>query len=79
LRKLKKVKIQLKEKFDIKDLKILKYFLGIKIAHSTKRLFIKDTLDLLKETGKLGSKPVNTPIDGRHKINTKDGKPLEDV
>jgi hypothetical protein len=57
----------------------LKYFLGIEIAHSTKGLFIsqrKYTLDLLKETGKLASKPISTPIDGRHKLNINDGKPL---
>ena len=43
--------------FEIKDLGRLKYFLGIEIAHSTKGLFNsqrKYTLDLLKETGKLG-------------------------
>jgi Reverse transcriptase (RNA-dependent DNA polymerase) len=82
LEKIKKVKTQLKEKFDIKDLGILKYFLGIKISHSTKGFFISQTkynLDLLKETGKLGSKPINTPIDGQHKLNTKDEKSLEDV
>ena len=47
--------ITLKENFDIKDLGKLKYFLGIKIAHSNKGLFlsqIKYTLDLLKEIGK---------------------------
>jgi Reverse transcriptase (RNA-dependent DNA polymerase) len=73
---------QLKNKFDIKDLGVLKYFLGIKIAHSTKGLFIsqrKYTLHLLKETCKLASKPISTPIDGRHKLNINDGKPLEDI
>jgi hypothetical protein len=34
---------------------------------------------LLKEIEKLGSKPINAPIDGRHKLNTKEGKPLDDV
>jgi hypothetical protein len=29
-----------KENFNIKDLGLLKYFLGIEIAHSPKRLFI---------------------------------------
>jgi Reverse transcriptase (RNA-dependent DNA polymerase) len=53
---IKLVKSKLKEKIDIKDLKLLKYFLGIEIAHSSKGLFIsqrKYTLDLLKETGKI--------------------------
>jgi Reverse transcriptase (RNA-dependent DNA polymerase) len=50
------IKNSLKQKFDIKDLEKLKYFLEIKIAHSSKGLFIsqrKYTLDLLKETDKL--------------------------
>jgi ribosomal protein S8 len=36
LKEINRVKMQLKEKFDIKDLRLLKYFLGIEIAHSTK-------------------------------------------
>jgi hypothetical protein len=46
----------------------LKYFLGIDIAHSSKRFFIsqrKYTLDILKEIGKLGCKPTSTPIDSK--------------
>jgi Reverse transcriptase (RNA-dependent DNA polymerase) len=35
---IKKVRSQLKEKFDIKDLGLLKYFLEIEIAHSLKGL-----------------------------------------
>jgi Reverse transcriptase (RNA-dependent DNA polymerase) len=53
---IKMVKSKLKEKIDIKDLGLLKYFLRIEIAHSSKGLFIsqrKYTLDLLKETGKI--------------------------
>jgi Reverse transcriptase (RNA-dependent DNA polymerase) len=34
------VKAFLKKKFDIKDLRKLKYFLGIEIAHSNKDLFL---------------------------------------
>jgi Reverse transcriptase (RNA-dependent DNA polymerase) len=40
LKEIKRVKIQLKDKFDIKNLGILKYFLGIEITHSSKYLFI---------------------------------------
>ena len=73
--KINEVKKYLKEKFEIKDLGRLKYFLGIEITHSTKGLFIsqrKYTLDLLKETGKLGSKPASTPIDSKILLNFKD-------
>jgi Reverse transcriptase (RNA-dependent DNA polymerase) len=76
------IKRDLKQKFDIKDLGKLKYFLGIEIAHSFKGLFIsqrKYVLDLLKETGKLGCKPISTPIDPNIKLNTEDGEPLKDI
>lgn len=51
-----KLKDLLKE-FDIKDLRLLKYFLGIEVARSKAGIVIsqrKYTLDLLVETGKLG-------------------------
>jgi Reverse transcriptase (RNA-dependent DNA polymerase) len=76
------IKNSLKQKFDIKDLGKLKYFLGIEIAHSSKGLFIsqrKYVLDLLKETGKLGCKPASTPIDINMKLNAEDGELLEDI
>jgi Reverse transcriptase (RNA-dependent DNA polymerase) len=76
------VKTYLKEKFDIKDLGKLKYFLGIEIAHSGKGLFLsqrKYTLDLLKETGKLGIKPANTPMDTNNKLEPESGEPLKDI
>jgi Reverse transcriptase (RNA-dependent DNA polymerase) len=79
---IKRVKARLREKFDIKDLGLLKYFLGIEIAHSPKGIFIsqrKYTLDLLKETGKLGCKPTSTPIDSKVKLNTEDGEQLGDI
>jgi Reverse transcriptase (RNA-dependent DNA polymerase) len=82
LEEIKRVKMQLKENFDIKDLGLLKYFLGIEIAHSPKSIFIsqrKYTLNLLRETGKIGCKPSSTPIDSKNKLNTEDGEPLENV
>jgi len=48
----------------------LKYFLGIEIAHSSKRLFIsqrKYIIDLLREAGKLECKPASTPMDRKYK------------
>ncbi|WMV48782.1 hypothetical protein MTR67_042167 [Solanum verrucosum] len=63
-------KCLLKE-FDIKELGKLKYFLGIEVAHSKQGIFIsqqKYVLDLLKETGKLGCKPVATPIEYNHRL-----------
>jgi hypothetical protein len=55
---------------------LLKYFLVIEIAHLPKDIFIsqrKYTLDLLKETDKLGCKPATTPIDSKVKLNTENG------
>jgi hypothetical protein len=36
-------------------------------------------LDLLKETRKLGCKPISTPINPNVKLNTEDGEPLKDI
>ncbi|XP_043694033.1 uncharacterized mitochondrial protein AtMg00810-like [Telopea speciosissima] len=75
------MKQHLKEKFDIKDLGKLRYFLGIEVASSNKGLFIsqrKYALDLLKETRKMGAKPVDSPMDYNSKF-LDDSTPLPDV
>jgi ribosomal protein L5 len=82
LKEIKRVKDKLKEIFDIKDLGLLKYFLGIEIAHSLKGIFIsqrKYTLDLLKEIEKLGCKPISTPIDSKVKLNIDNGEPVYNI
>lgn len=59
------VKRQLHDKFKIKDLGDLKFFLGLEVARSVKGLHVcqkKFVLDLLKDTGFLESKPVSTPM-----------------
>ena len=63
-------KCLLKE-FDIKELGKLKYFLGIELAHSKQGIFISQqryVFDLPKEVGKLGCKPVATPIEYNHRL-----------
>ena len=57
--------------FEIKDLGQVKYFLGMEIARSREGLFVnqrKYILDLLKETGMLGCRPAETPIDPNVKL-----------
>src|SRR5262245_56900321 len=52
--------------FEVKDLGQVRYFLGMEIARSTKGISVsqrKYVLDLLTETGMLGCKPSDTPIE----------------
>ena len=70
-----RLKTVLSKEFEIKDLGTLRYFLGMEVARSSKGIFVsqrKYTLDLLKETGMLGCKPSNTPMDPFNKIGSKE-------
>ena len=51
--------------FHTKDLGMLRYFLGVEVMRSKHEIFLsqrKYVLDLLFETGKLGSKPCSSPM-----------------
>ncbi|KAM7509738.1 hypothetical protein LguiB_008613 [Lonicera macranthoides] len=66
--------------FHTKDLRMLKYFLGVEVTRSKKGIFLsqrKYVLDLLAETGKLGAKPCSTPMIPNVQL-TKDGPLFED-
>ena len=55
----------LHSQFHTKDLGMLKYFLGVKVMRSKRRIFLsqgKYALDLLSETVKLVAKPCHSPI-----------------
>ncbi|MCH80620.1 cysteine-rich RLK (receptor-like protein kinase) 8 [Trifolium medium] len=57
--------------FDVKDLGKLKYFLGMEFARSKEGIFLnqcKYILDLLKETGMMGCRAVETPMDPNVKL-----------
>ncbi|KAL9447690.1 hypothetical protein AB3S75_015212 [Citrus x aurantiifolia] len=65
------LKQRLAKKFQTKDLGVLKYFLGMEFARSKEGIFVnqrKYVLDLLGETGLLGCKMVETPIDPNLKL-----------
>ena len=52
--------------FEIKDLEALRYFLGMEVARSKQKIVDsqqKHILDLLKETGMSGCKPLDNLID----------------
>ncbi|KAK0577899.1 hypothetical protein LWI29_001989 [Acer saccharum] len=72
----------LAKEFEIKDLGSLKYFLGMEVARSKKGIVVsqrKYILDLLKETGMLGCKPADTPMESSYKISFKEDSPLVDT
>ncbi|XP_019057331.1 PREDICTED: uncharacterized protein LOC104807063 isoform X1 [Tarenaya hassleriana] len=73
------IKLYLKTVFDIKDLGPLQYFLGIEVTRDTNDIFLsqrKYILDLLTETGKLGTKLVRTPLE-EHFKDQREGECLE--
>lgn len=66
-----KLKRLLASEFEIKDLGTLRYFLGMEVARSKAGIVIsqrKYILDLLTETGMLGCKPAETPMDPNLKL-----------
>ncbi|XP_058732740.1 uncharacterized mitochondrial protein AtMg00810-like [Vicia villosa] len=75
------VKQFLHNKFKIKDLGKLRYFLGFEIARSANGIFLnqrKYTLELLEDSGLLASKPSPILIDPSSKLSAHDGQPMED-
>lgn len=69
---IKALKEQLQQTFEVKDLGQMRYFLGMEVAKSKEGILIsqrKYTLDLLKETGKLGCRPASTPLEPNWKVS----------
>ena len=61
----------LAKEFEIKDLGALRYFLGMEVARSKAGISVsqrKYVLDLLKDTGMIGCKPADTPMDSTNKF-----------
>jgi len=63
----------LDNKFKLKDLGALKYFLGLEITRTTKGMSLcqrKFTLELLSDTGILACKPSNVPMEQSLKLSS---------
>lgn len=67
--------------FKMKDLGVLKYFLGLEIARSSQGIFMsqrKYALDIISETGLFGAKPAEFPMEQNHKLALAEGQLLDD-
>lgn len=67
--------------FHMKDLGVLKYFLGIVVARSPAGIYLcqrKYTLDIISKIGLMGVKPVSFPLEQNHKLALAKGEPLPD-
>lgn len=81
-REIAQLKKFLATEFEIKDLGELKYFLGVEVARSKDGFFVsqrKYVLDLLRDTGKTGCRPADTPYDPNTKLSSDEGELVDDV
>ena len=78
--KIAHLKRLLAQEFEIKDLSKLRYFLRTEVTRSDKEIFIsqkKYILDLLEETGMLGCKPADSPIEANHRLQAEVGDSID--
>lgn len=81
IEEIEKLKKFLNEKFKLKDLGQLKYFIGLENARNEQGISLNRrhyALQLLKDTSFLASKPSSTPIDANVKLRKESGELLDD-
>jgi hypothetical protein len=72
----------LKQKFKMKDLGELRYFLGIEVIQSPKGIWLLQrqyASNKLSEYGMTGCKPISIPLEQNVKLSADEGDPLEDT
>lgn len=78
---LDELRIKLNQCFRLKDLGLLKYFLGIELSRSSRGIFLSQrhyTLSLLDDVGLLGCKAAFVSLDPLLKLSIFDSNPLHD-
>ncbi len=72
----------LKQKFKMKDLGELRYFLGIEVIQSLKGIWLLQrqyALNKLTEYGMMGYKPISIPLEQNVKLSADEGDLVEDT
>jgi hypothetical protein len=77
-----KCKKRLASEFEMKDLGLMHYFLGLEVWQSPERIFLnqgKYTIEILKRFDMLECKPMNTPMEAKLKLLVDTSSELSDV